>query len=135
MVRSLKFFSCVLLTFAAADSYSNETGNYGDIGIKAEIVTLDEVQNKLLLEKNVIIRFGIFTIIGNKGLLNYENKKLMIDGSPASITSEDGNINGAAKSFIITPNLSLEMLGEAKLFEGNNSIYAEQITYQIDSND
>jgi len=59
----------------------------------------------------------------------------MVDGSPASITSEDGNINGTAKHFIISPNLSLEMLGDANLFEESNSIYAQQITYQIDPND
>lgn len=135
MDRNLKFFCCVLLAFTTADTYSNETGNYGDIKIQADKITLDEVKNELLLKKNVIISFGIFTITGNKALLSYKNNKLMVDGSPASITSEDGNINGTAKHFIISPNLSLEMLGDANLFEESNSIYAQQITYQIDPND
>ena len=135
MNRSLKFYSCALLILTSADSYSNEITNYGDIKIKANTVIFDEVRNELLLEKNVLIRFGIYTIIGNQALLSYEKKKLMIDGSPASIASKDGNVNGTAKSFIIYPNFSLEMLGAAKLFEDNNSIYAEKITYQIKSND
>jgi len=125
----------VLLVFATADTYSNEIGNYGDINIQADKITLDEAKNELLLKTNVIISFGIFTITGNKALLSYKNNKLMVDGSPASITSEDGNINGTAKHFIISPNLSLEMLGDANLFEESNSIYAQQITYQIDPND
>lgn len=135
MDRNLKFFCCVFLVFAAADTYSNEIGNYGDINIQADKITLDEAKNELLLKTNIIISFGIFTITGNKALLSYKNNKLMVDGSPASITSEDGNINGTAKHFIISPNLSLEMLGDANLFEESNSIYAQQITYQIDPND
>lgn len=135
MDRNLKFFCCVLLVFATADTYSNEIGNYGDINIQADKITLDEAKNELLLKTNIIISFGIFTITGNKALLSYKNNKLMVDGSPASITSEDGNINGTAKHFIISPNLSLEMLGDANLFEESNSIYAQQITYQIDPND
>ena len=125
----------MLLVFATADTYSNEIGNYGDINIQADKITLDEAKNELLLKTNVIISFGIFTITGNKALLSYKNNKLMVDGSPASITSEDGNINGTAKHFIISPNLSLEMLGDANLFEESHSIYAQQITYQIDPND
>ena len=125
----------MFLVFATADTYSNEIGNYGDINIQADKITLDEAKNELLLKTNIIISFGIFTITGNKALLSYKNNKLMVDGSPASITSEDGNINGTAKHFIISPNLSLEMLGDANLFEESNSIYAQQITYQIDPND
>ena len=132
---NLKFLSCILLIFYTSDSYSGEMAKYGDIRIQADVATLDKLENELLLEKNVTIRFGIFTIIGNKALLSYGNNKLMIHGSPASITSKDGNINGAAEHFIIYPNLSLEMLGDAKLFENDNSIYAEKITYQINSND
>ena len=135
MDRNLKFFCCTFLVFATANTYSNEIGNYGDINIQADKITLDEAKNELLLKTNIIISFGIFTITGNKALLSYKNNKLMVDGSPASITSEDGNINGTAKHFIISPNLSLEMLGDANLFEESNSIYAQQITYQIDPND
>ena len=49
--------------------------------------------------------------------------------------SNKDNINGTAKQFIIYPNLSMEMLGDAKLLQNNQSIYADQITYQISSND
>jgi len=80
MDRNLKFFCCVLLVFATADTYSNEIGNYGDINIQADKITLDEAKNELLLKTNVIISFGIFTITGNKALLSYKNNKLMVDG-------------------------------------------------------
>jgi len=135
MNRIFKFFSCVFLIVASVSSYSNKAANYGDISIQADIVTLNKANNELLLEKNIIIGFGNFTIVGNKALLSYEKKKLTIDGSPASINSEDSQINGNAKRFIIHPNLSLEMLGDAELVEDNNSIYAQKILYQINSND
>ena len=78
-----------------------------------------------------MISFGSFNIFGDTALLSYKNEKLIVDGSPASINSKENAISGAAKRFIIYPNLSLEMLGDANLVEHNNSIYAEQITYQI----
>ena len=60
-------------------------------------------------------------------------EKLVVNGSPASMLSKNGSINGVAKQFIIYPNLSMEMLGDARLVQKDQSIYAEQITYQISS--
>ena len=45
--------------------------------------------------------------------------------------SKKNNINGVANQFIIYPNLSMEMLGNARLEQRDQSIYAQQITYQI----
>ena len=131
MNRNLKFYYCILLACLSSYIYSDEIANYGNIKIKADVVTFDERANELLLRKNLTISFGSFNIFGDTALLNYENKKLTIDGSPASINSKENAISGAAKRFIIYPNLSLEMLGDANLIEHNNSMYAEQITYQI----
>ena len=131
MDRNFKFYYYVLFICLPSYLYSDEITNYSNIQIKADVVTFDEVANELLLKENLIISFGNFNIFGDTALLSYKNKKLIVDGSPALISSKEDKINGAAKRFIIYPNFSLEMLGDANLVEHNNSIYAEQITYQI----
>lgn len=135
MERNLKFYYYVLLACFSSHLYADEITNYSNIKVTADIVTFDEVANELLLKENLMISFGGFNIFGDTAVLSYKNKKLIVDGSPASINDEEDGINGTAKRFIIYPNLSLEMLGDANLVEHNNSIYAEQITYQIKSND
>ena len=131
MDRNFKFYYYVLFICLPSYLYSDEITNYSNIKIKADVVSFDEVANELILKENLMISFGSINIFGDTALLSYKNKKLIVDGSPASINSEEDGINGAAKRFIIYPNLSLEMLGNANLVEDNNSIYAEQITYQI----
>ena len=132
MISNLKFFSCFLISLSAIESISaKEIANYGDISIKAEHVTLNKFTNKLLLTTNIQINFGDFILSGDSAILSYDEEKLVIDGSPASILSNKNNINGVANQFIIYPNLSMEMLGDARLQQKDQSIYAEQIRYQI----
>ena len=132
MISNLKFFSCFLISLSAIESISaKEIANYGDISIKAEHVTLNKFTNKLLLTTNIQINFGNFILSGDSAILSYDEEKLVIDGSPASILSNKNNVNGVANQFIIYPNLSIEMLGDARLNQKDQSIYAEQITYQI----
>ena len=132
MISNLKFFSCFLISLSAIASLSaKEIPNYGDISIKAEHVTLNKFTNKLILKTNIQINFGDFILSGDSAILSYDEEKLVIDGSPASILSNKNNINGVANQFIIYPNLSMEMLGDARLQQKDQSIYAEQITYQI----
>ena len=132
MISNLKMFSCFLISLSAIASISaKEISNYGDISIKAEHVTLDKFTNKLLLKTNIQINFGDFNLSGDSAILSYDEETLVIDGSPASILSKNNNINGVADQFIIYPNLSMEMLGDARLLQKDQSIYAEQITYQI----
>ena len=132
MISNLKFFSCFLISLSVIGSISaKEISNYGDISIKAEHVTLNKFTNKLLLKKNIQINFGDFILSGDSAILSYDEEKLVIDGSPASILSKKNNINGVANQFIIYPNLSMEMLGNARLEQRDQSIYAQQITYQI----
>ena len=132
MISNLKFFSYFLISLSVIGSISaKEISNYGDISIKAEHVTLNKFTNKLLLKKNIQINFGDFILSGDSAILSYDEEKLVIDGSPASILSKKNNINGVANQFIIYPNLSMEMLGDARLQQKDQSIYAEQITYQI----
>ncbi|MDB4843259.1 hypothetical protein OAC68_00715 [Gammaproteobacteria bacterium] len=132
MISNLKFFSYFLISLSITSSISaEEIPNYGDISIKAEYVTLNKFSNKLLLKTNIQINFGDFILSGDSAILSYDEEKLVIDGSPASILSNKNNINGAANQFIIYPNLSMEMLGDARLQQKDQSIYAEQIRYQI----
>ena len=132
MISNLKFFSYFLISLSITSSISaEEIPNYGDISIKAEYVTLNKFTNKLLLKTNIQINFGDFILSGDSAILSYDEEKLVIDGSPASILSYKNNINGAANQFIIYPNLSMKMLGDARLQQKDQSIYAEQITYQI----
>ena len=132
MIRNLKMFSCFLISLSAITSISaKEISNYGDLSINAEHVTLNKFTNKLLLKTNIQINFGDFILSGDSAILSYDEEKLVIDGSPASILSNKNNINGVANQFIIYPNLSMEMLGDARLQQKDQSIYAEQITYQI----
>jgi lipopolysaccharide export system protein LptA len=132
MIGNLKFLSCFLISLSAIASISaKEITNYGDISINAEHVTLNKFTNRLLLKTNIQINFGDFVLSGDTAILSYDEEKLVIDGSPASILSKKNNINGVANQFIIYPNLSMEMLGDARLLQKDQSIYAEQITYQI----
>jgi len=136
MIGNLKFFSCFLISLSSiANISAKEIPNYGDISIKAEHVTLNKFTNKLLLKTNIQIYFGDYILSGESAILSYDEKKLVIDGSPASILSKKYNINGAANQLIIYPNLSMEMLGDARLLQKDQSIYAGQITYQISSNE
>ena len=132
MISNLKFFSYFLISLSITSSISaEEIPNYGDISIKAEYVTLNKFTNKLLLKTNIQINFGDFILSGDSAILSYDEEKLVIDGSPASILSNKNYINGVANQFIIYPNLSMEMLGDARLQQKDQSIYAEQIRYQI----
>ena len=113
---------------------SEGRNNLREISINSNTVTLNERNNNILFEGSIEINFGSFRIFGNNALLSYENETLTLNGDPASITSELKKINGEAKKFIIHPNQSLEMIGNATLNNKNQSISAELITYQIDQN-
>ena len=121
--------------FVIENISAQEISNYGDITIKAKHVTLNKFTNQLLLKKDLQISFGNFSLYGNSAILSYDEERLVIDGSPASMLSEKDEIKGTAKQFIIYPNLSMEMLGDAQLVQDDQSIYAEKIIYQISSND
>ena len=136
MTRNLKFFLSLFIGLITIEKVSaQEISNYQDISIKANHVTLNKFTNQLLLKTDVQISFGNYTLYGDSAILSYNEDKLVIEGFPASIFSNKDNINGTAKQFIIYPNLSMEMLGDANLLQNNQSIYADQITYQISSND
>ena len=127
MIKSLNFLSYFFISLFITKVSAQDISNYGDISIQAENVTLNESTNQLLMREKLKINFGTFSLSGEK--------KLIVDGSPASIFSEEESINGTARQLIIYPNLAIEMHGNAQLVQGDRSIYSEQITYQINSND
>ena len=89
MISNLKFFSCFLISLSVIGSISaKEISNYGDISVKAEHVTLNKFTNKLLLTTNIQINFGDFILSGDSAILSYDEEKLVINGSPASILSK-----------------------------------------------
>ena len=59
--------------------------------------------------------------------------KLEIFGKPATIQSNA--IDGEAEIFVIYPNKSIDLIGNAKLLNQGNSITSNLITYQISSNE
>ena len=135
MINKFHFLSLTFIGLFILELSGQELQGYGNISVQANIVTLDERMSNLILDGDVIIHFEDFKIAGDKALLSYVKERLIIDGSPASISSEKRKVNGAANKFIISPNLSMEMVGNASLLQDNRSIFAEQITYQISSND
>ena len=135
MIKSLNFLSYFFISLFITKVSAQDISNYGDISIQAENVTLNESTNQLLMREKLKINFGTFSLSGDSAVLSYDEKKLIIDGSPAAIFSEEESINGTARQLIIYPNLAIEMHGNAQLVQGDRSIYSEQITYQINSND
>ena len=135
MFKRNYFFSLAFMGLFITELSSQEIKKYGNISVQANIVTLNESTNNLALYGELKINFGDFNISGDNALLGYDEEKLIINGSPASISSTIRKISGTANQLTIYPNLSIEMVGEASLIKENRSIFSEKITYQITSND
>ena len=135
MFKRNYFFSLAFIGLFITELSSQEIKKYGNISVQANIVTLNESTNNLALYGELKINFGDFNISGDNALLGYDEEKLIINGSPASISSTIRKISGTANQLTIYPNLSIEMVGEASLIKENRSIFSEKITYQITSND
>ena len=122
------FFIIAVLNFASS-AQANKKINFKNIAIQADKVTINEAMNQLSFEDNIEIKFDRYVISGNAALLSYQDKKLEITGMPASISSN--MVNGTANLFIIHPNQSMEMIGNAKLNNKGNKVTSNLITYQI----
>jgi len=135
MVKKIKIGLLLSALFYFPLAMPSEDGALQNISISADTVKLDEKNSELIFNKNIKIVFGDLIIMGNEAMLSYKQEKLIINGAPASITSETNKINGMADQFIIYPNKSIEMVGKAQLINGGRSINSELITYKINSND
>jgi lipopolysaccharide transport protein LptA len=135
MPAIVKYFICLALLVIGFKISSSELINYKNISIHADRVTLDDLTNQLALEGSLKIYFGNFVIAGKSALLDYKKESLLILGIPASIYSQDQKVNGKADRLIIDQNLSIEMTGNAELFSNNRSIFSQNITYKINTNE
>ena len=129
MNRVYKIFFIIAVLNFASSAQANKKINFKNIAIQADKVTIDEAMNQLSFEDNIEIKFDRYVISGNAALLSYQDEKLEITGMPASISSN--MVNGTANLFIIHPNQSMEMIGNAKLNNKGNKVTSNLITYQI----
>ncbi|MBT3852218.1 MAG: hypothetical protein HOF62_07415 [Gammaproteobacteria bacterium] len=129
MNRVYKIFFIIAVLNFASSAQANKKINFKNIAIQADKVTINEAMNQLSFEDNIEIKFDRYVISGNAALLSYQDEKLEITGMPASISSN--MVNGTANLFIIHPNQSMEMIGNAKLNNKGNKVTSNLITYQI----
>ena len=112
---------------------SEESKSFQNISIHSDQVTFNQDLRQLVFKNNIEIKIDSYTLRGSNAILNSKDKKLEIFGSPASIKSE--TIYGEAEAFVIYPNKSMNLIGNAKLLNEGNSITSDFITYQISSNE
>lgn len=110
-----------------------ENVSFQNISIQSDQVTIDQDTRQLTFKNNLRIKIDSHIIKGSDARLSHKDEKLEIFGKPATIKSS--NIDGEAERFVIYPNKSMSLLGNAKLINQGNSITANLITYQITSNE
>lgn len=130
-----KYFICFVLSVTGFAITSGELIDYKNISIHADRVALDELAHQLDLKGSLKIYFGDFVITGESALLDYKKESLLILGMPASIFSHNKKMNGKADRLIINQNLSIEMAGNAELFQNDRSIFSQNITYKMNTNE
>ena len=112
---------------------SEEITSFQNISIKSDQVIINEEISQLTFKNNIRIRIDDYIIKGSDALLSQKDEKLEIYGKPATIKSNA--IDGEAELFVIFPNKSMNLIGNAKLFSNGNSITSNLITYQINQNE
>ena len=112
---------------------SEESTIFQNISIQSDQVTIDQDTRQLTFKDNLRIKIDSYIIKGSNARLSHKDEKLEIFGKPATIKSS--TIDGKAERFVIYPNKSMSLLGNAKLINQENSITANLITYQITSNE
>ena len=112
---------------------SEESTIFQNISIQSDQVTIDQDTRQLTFKNNLRIKIDSYIIKGSDARLSHKDEKLEIFGKPATIKSS--NIDGEAERFVIYPNKSMSLLGNAKLINQGNSITSNLITYQITSNE
>ena len=122
-------FGCLFLPVLT----SEESVSFQNISIQADQVTIDEEIRQLAFKNNIKIIIDGYIIKGSDALLSQEDKKLEIYGKPATIKSNA--VNGEAEIFVIYPNKSMDLIGNAKLLNKGNSITSNFIAYQISPNE
>jgi lipopolysaccharide transport protein LptA len=122
-------FGCLYLPILI----SEENTSFQNISIQSDKVTIDKKTKQLTFENNIRINIDGYIIKGSDALLSQKNEKLEIYGNPATIKSS--TIDGEAEVFVIYPNKSMNLIGNAKLLNNSNSITSNLIAYQISPNE
>jgi lipopolysaccharide transport protein LptA len=122
-------FGCLYLPILI----SEESASFQNISIQSDKVTIDKKTKQLTFENNIRINIDGYVIKGSDAILSQKNEKLEIYGNPATIKSS--TIDGEAEVFVIYPNKSMNLIGNAKLLNNSNSITSNLIAYQISPNE
>ena len=133
MLQNFKMLSILFGCLYSPVSLSGENLNFKNISIKSDQVTIDEANKQIIFKNNIQIKINSYFIKGSEALLSRENEKLQIYGNPATISSS--TINGEAELFEIYPNKTMNLIGNAKLSNKENTITSNLIAYQISSNE
>jgi lipopolysaccharide transport protein LptA len=112
---------------------SEENSSFQNISIQSDQVTINRKTEQLVFKNNVEIKIDGYVIKGSNAMLSSKDEKLEIYGNPASIQSEE--MDGEAETFVIYPNKSMNLIGNARLLNKGNSITSNFITYQIIANE
>ena len=113
------------------DLVSKDSLNFKNISILADQVTLIEEANEIIFIKSINIKIDGMDIKGESALMSLDDEKIEISGAPVSIKSS--SLDGKADLFIIYPNRSIDMIGNATLLNDGNLISSNLIKYQITS--
>ena len=122
-------FGCLFLPVLT----SEESVSFQNISIQADQVTIDGEIRQLAFKNNIKIIIDSYIIKGSNALLSQKDKKLEIYGKPATIKSN--TVDGEAEEFVIYPNKSMNLIGNAKLINKGNLITSNLIAYQITPNE
>ena len=133
MLKKHKFLLILLGFFYLPISSSEEQSIFQNISIQSDQVTIDQYTKQLVFKDNIRIKIDNYIIKGSGALLSHKEEKLEIFGKPATIKSNA--IDGEAEIFVIYPNKSMNLIGNAKLLNQGNTIISNLITYQINPNE
>jgi lipopolysaccharide transport protein LptA len=112
---------------------SEESSIFQNISIQSDQVTIDQDTRQLTFKDNLRIKIDSYIIKGSNARLSHKDEKLEIFGKPATIKSS--TIDGEAEIFVVYPNKSMNLVGNAKLLNQGHSITSNLIKYQITSNE
>ena len=133
MLKRYKILSIIFGCLYLPILISGESASFQNISIQSDQVTIDEETGQLAFKNNIRIKIDGYIIKGSDALLSHKDKKLEIYGKPATIKSN--TIDGEAEVFVIYPNKSMNLIGNAKLLNKGNSITSNLIAYQISQNE
>ena len=133
MFKRRKILQMLLGFFYLPVVVSEESAIFQNISIQSDQVTIDQDTRQLTFKNNLRIEIDSYIIKGSDARLSHKDEKLEVFGKPATIKSP--TIDGEAEIFVIYPNKSMNLVGNAKLLNQGHSITSNLITYQITSNE